>query len=479
MIWTFTTFLILFELAIVIGLVSHVLLRKTGNSETRLAWILLIVILPLGGALAYLLLGAPRGSRQIRRHASVRGCFPGLLRTRSEDLPHLDPDVPGHYQQVFSLIEALSDTDAMAGHELELLAGDDAFFNQLLVDIDAATTSCHLLSYIYLDDEDGRRVADALIRASGRNVKCRVLVDSLGSKKFLGSNLRRRMEDAGVHVVEGLPARIITMLWARMDVRNHRKIVVIDNSIGYIGSQNIASESFAPKARYAPWVDCMVRMHGPGVHDLQELFIEDWYLDSNEELSELLQSPPTVYPSKTTVQIIGSGPNFKNEVLSLAFQAAINAAESNLTLTTPYFVPDQATAVAIQSAALRGVQTKLILPARNDSKLVALASSAQYEPLLKAGVEIHLFQAGLLHAKTMTVDRQLFMVGSANLDRRSLELNFEVSLFGWDPEFAARLHFLQMSYVQQSTPLDQRAWNQRGLFKQLACNAAGLLGPLL
>lgn len=477
--WLSTSILILAELAMVFGLIAHVLLRRSGTSETRLAWILLIAILPVVGALAYLLLGAPRGNRQIRRHASVRGCFPGMLRTRSQDLPNLDPDVPRHYQQVFSLIEAVSDTDAMAGHELELLAGGDAFFAQLINDIDAATASCHLLSYIYLDDEDGRRVAEALIRASGRKVACRVLVDSLGSKGFLHSRTRQRMEEAGVQVHEGLPTRILTMLWARMDVRNHRKIVVIDNTIGYIGSQNIASESFAPKARYAPWVDCMVRMHGPGVHDLQELFIEDWYLDSNEELSGLLQSPPAVLPSKTTSQIIGSGPNFRNEALSLAFQATINAAEMNLTLTTPYFVPDQATTVAIQSAAMRGVHTTLILPARNDSKLVALASSAQYEDLLKAGVEIHLFQKGLLHAKTMTVDHQLFMVGSANLDRRSLQLNFEVSLFGWDPNFAAQLHFLQMSYLQQSTALDSTAWEKRSGFKRLACNAAGLLGPLL
>lgn len=477
--WLSTSLLIFAEFVLVIGLIAHLLVRKSGNSETRLAWILMIGILPLIGAIFYLLLGAPRGTRQIRRHARVRGYFPAMFKTRSRDLPNLETNVPRHYRQVFSLIESLSETDAMGGHELELLGGDSAFFERLIDDIDTATDSCHLLTYIYLDDEDGRRVAEALIRANERGITCRVLVDGHGSKQFLRCETCRRMRQAGVHVVEGLPSRLLTMFWARMDVRNHRKIVVVDNSIGYIGSQNIASESFAPKARYAPWVDCMVRMQGPAVHNLQELFIEDWYLDSNEDLGKMLDEIPTIKESETTVQIIGSGPNFRNEALSLAMQAAINAAEQSLTLTTPYFVPDQATSVAICSAAMRGVKTTLILPARNDSKLVALASSAQYEDLLQAGVEIHLFEAGLLHAKTMVIDRQLFMVGSANLDRRSLELNFEACLFGWDPNFASRLHFLQSGYLEQSRPLDEVAWMQRGTMKRLACNAAGLLAPLL
>ena len=163
----------------------------------------------------------------------------------------------------------------------------------------------------------------------------------------------------------------------------------------------------------------------------------------------------------------------------MIFQGAINAAEDELILTTPYFVPDQATSTAIRAAALRGVRTTLVLPARNDSKLVALASQAHYGRLLEAGVEIHEFEAGLLHAKTMTIDRQLYMVGSANLDRRSLELNFEASMFGYDSEIASRLRFLQSCYLEQSTQVQETLWGQRGPLKRMACNAAGLLAPLL
>lgn len=479
MYWLIPSLFFLLQLALIVALVSHVLLRRHGNSETRLPWIMLIILIPFVGAIAYLLLGAPGTGKRARRHAKVHGCFTEAPHPRSIDLAGIEPNVPRHYQQVFSLAEALADTDAMAGHQLELLAGGEGFFDRLIEDIDAATATCHLLTYIYLDDTDGRRVADALVRAAGRGVQCRVLADAHGSKAFLKSRTHEQMRKAGVAIIESRPTHIISALWARMDVRNHRKIFVIDNRTGYIGSQNIASESFAPKARYAPWVDCMMRMEGPAIRDLQELFIEDWYLDSNEDLSALLHETPKVIPEGSTVQIIGSGPNFKNEVLSMIFQGAINAADDELILTTPYFVPDQATSTAIRAAALRGVRTTLVLPARNDSKLVALASQAHYGRLLEAGVEIHEFEAGLLHAKTMTIDRQLYMVGSANLDRRSLELNFEASMFGYDSEIASRLRFLQSSYLEQSTQVEETLWGQRGPLKRMTCNAAGLLAPLL
>lgn len=470
---------ILLELCLVFGLATHILLRKSGSTEARLTWILLVVLLPYAGAVAYLLLSAPRSYRHTKRHSDVRGSMPSCLRTRAIDLPNLEPDLPGQFQPVFTLAESISDTDVMAGHSLELVGSTEEFFDRLVEDIHAATSTVHLLTYIYLDDESGQRVGSAMIEAAGRGVACRLMVDGLGSNEFLRSKLHAELVQAGVNVVESLPTRLWKVLWSRMDVRNHRKIVVIDNRIGWIGSQNIASKSFCHKPRFAPWIDCMVRILGPAVHDLQELFIEDWCLDTGEQLAELLDRPPTVLPDGATIQIIGSGPNFRNEVLPMIFQASIGAATDELIITTPYFVPDVATSAAIRSAALRGVRTKIVVPARNDSRLVSLASRGQYERLLSAGVEIHEFTGGLLHAKTMTVDRELFLVGSANLDRRSLELNFEVSMIGWDSEFASRLRFLQVEYMEQSTGVNPAAWMKQSAPRRLMNNAAGLLSPLL
>lgn len=479
MTWLFPIGIILLQVCIVCSLTVHILIRRVGSTETRLAWILFIILLPIGGALGYLLVGASFGRGKVRRHAMVRESMPNQLCLRTQDLPDIEPELPRHYQQVFNLAGRLADTDAMSGHELELISTTQEFFNRLILDIDQAATSLHLLTYIFLDDADGQRVCDALIRATQRGVQCRVLVDSMGSKKFRRSQMWTTMQHAGIHLTEALPAHTWAMFWSRLDIRNHRKIIVVDNHIGWVGSQNIASESFGLKPKFAPWVDCMVRLRGPAVHDLQRLFLEDWKLDTDEEFVELLQIAPEVSPNGATAQIFGSGPNFRNEVLQMIFQASIGAAEEELIITTPYFVPDVATAAALRSAALRGVRTCLVVPARNDSRIVALASRGHYATLLQAGVEIYEFNDGLLHAKTMTVDRQLFLVGSANLDRRSLDLNFEISMLGWDNAFASQLRFLQVQYMEQSSQISSTMWDRRPLIRQLANNAAGLLSPLL
>jgi cardiolipin synthase len=269
------------------------------------------------------------------------------------------------------------------------------------------------------------------------------------------------------------------MLLARIDLRNHRKIVVIDGAIGYCGSTNIADAAFAIKPKFAPWVDASVRIHGPVAWDLQMLFVEDWFLGTEESLDEMLHYQPLAQPDGVPGQLIGTGPSSYNEALRQLIQSAFHMARQELIMTTPYFVPDEATLSALCTAARRGVQTILVLPARNDSPLVAAASRSQYAMLLDAGVEIHEFQRGLLHAKTMTIDRNLAMIGSANLDRRSFELNLEVSLMVYDQDFASQLRFLQRGYMDASRPVDRAAWNRRPWPTQLVQNAAGTLGPLL
>ena len=269
------------------------------------------------------------------------------------------------------------------------------------------------------------------------------------------------------------------MALARVDLRNHRKIAIVDGVIGYCGSHNIADAAFAIKPKYAPWVDAMVRMEGPAVQDLQLLFVEDWYLDTNESLEEVLAVSSPASLEGAAVQIMGTGPDCYNEALRQLSQACFHAAREELILTTPYFVPDEATASALETTARRGVDSTLVVPARNDSPVVAAASRSYYEKLLDAGVDIHEYVPGLLHAKTTTIDRRLAMVSTANLDRRSFELNFEVSMVVYDSDFASELRLLQKSYLDRSRPVEQLQWRRRGWPKKLVQNAAGLLSPLL
>ena len=246
-----------------------------------------------------------------------------------------------------------------------------------------------------------------------------------------------------------------------------------------MGSNNIAEPSFAPKPKYAPWVDASVRLTGPIVRELQAIFIQDWYMDSDEDLVNILSDPLIINQDGFPAQLMATGPNSNNQALSQLLQTAFFAAQEELVITTPYFCPDDSTESALLICAKRGVETHLVLPANNDSKLVAAASKSGFAKLLSAGVQIHEFHGGLLHAKTMTIDRNLALIGSANLDRRSLELNFEVNMIVFDTDFASELRFLQTSYIEQSIPVSSHAVAEWSIPRRLWQNAIGLIAPIL
>jgi cardiolipin synthase len=262
-------------------------------------------------------------------------------------------------------------------------------------------------------------------------------------------------------------------------MRNHRKILVIDGAIGWTGSQNIAEAGFAPKAKYAPWVDCTVRIDGPLVRELQMIFVEDWSMESDEDIDELLRVEPAYREDGVIAQAFATGPNFHNDAVTQLIQSAVQIAREEIVLTTPYFVPDYSLLSALGVAARRGVRVHLVVPARNDSMLVGLASRSLFQGLLECGVRIHEFQKGLLHAKTVVIDRATAIVTSANLDRRSFEINFEAGIIVFDAEFAGQLRYLQSQYIEQSTEVETRDWDKRPWTMQLVDSAGGLLSPLL
>jgi cardiolipin synthase len=337
----------------------------------------------------------------------------------------------------------------------------------------------HLLTYIFLNDAAGRSIAQALARAARRGVATRLLVDALGSKAFLSSETRMLLEKAGVQVTAALPVSLVRAVLARLDLRNHRKLLVVDGQVAWTGSQNIAEAAFAPKARYAPWVDCVVRIEGPLARELQVVFVEDWSMERDEDLSEVLAIEPTFQPEGVAGQAVATGPNFGNDSMTSLVQAAVQLARREIVLTTPYFVPDLPMQAALGVAARRGVATHLVLPRRNDSWLVQRASRGLYEELLACGVRIHEFTGGLLHAKTIVVDRMVSVVTSANLDRRSFELNFEMGVLLYDERLSERLRRLQQGYMDRSEEMDLVRWRLRPMGRRLLEGAAGLMSPLL
>jgi cardiolipin synthase len=273
------------------------------------------------------------------------------------------------------------------------------------------------------------------------------------------------------------------VLFERLDLRNHRKIAVIDGRIAYAGSQNLTDSTFRAgfNPRVGSWIDATVRVEGPAAQALGVVFLQDWQLDANEKVPDITPFLPELGPPKgeCVVQVLPSGPGPSPAGIQEAVLTTIYAAKEELIITTPYFVPDDATRRALQAAALRGVRVVLVMPFEADGRLVAAASRSYWQDLLESGVRIMLCRGGLLHAKTISVDRLMGFIGSANLDMRSFYLNFEATLIIYDDNFASVLRFLQMDYISDSVEVHLDQWRRRPVIRTFADNCAQLLGPLL
>jgi cardiolipin synthase len=289
------------------------------------------------------------------------------------------------------------------------------------------------------------------------------------------------MEASGVRLARALPIGnpLVRALKGRIDLRNHRKIVVIDHRITYCGSQNCADPAFTIKAKYAPWVDAVIRFEGPIARQNQHLFAADWTAHTGEDLSALLLRPIAESRPGFTAQVIGTGPTVRYSAMPETFESLIYSAREELVVTTPYFVPDESIQAALCACARRGVPTTIVFPARNDSWIVAAASRSYYRDLLEAGVRIYEYPHGLLHTKSLTLDGEVTLIGSANMDRRSFELNYENNILFYDPALTAEVRQRQSSYIAQSRPVDAAAvegWSRR---HRLWNNAVAMLGPVL
>jgi cardiolipin synthase len=450
-----------------------IILRLEGTPSVRLAWLTVVLIIPFVSGPAYLLLGGIRLSKaRTRRHREAWE----WLREQEKSDPPVSAVTAG---PAATLVEALGGDEPTSGNALRLFADTPEAVAAQIRDIEAAEHSIDLLTYIFLDDDVGHAIGHALIAATRRSVVCRVLVDAFGSSRFLHSRLCKEMRASGVRVLPALPVRLFGIVLARLDHRNHRKIIVIDGRIGWTGSMNVASAAFTPKPKYAPWVDVSVRVEGPAVFDLHTLFIEDWVVESRDDPATLRRARPAPLDSPAVVQILGTAPHRYPLALRELSIFGLPGNEHQITLTTPYFVPDEVTITALVSSARAGVPTTLIVPQRNDSPLVAAASRSFYGRLLQAGVRIFEFRPGLLHAKTITLGLAQSVISTANLDRRSYELNFEVTMFVVDAEFNAHLRAVQSMYMAQSRQIVPDQWNARGAARRFAENLVGVMAPLL
>jgi len=481
------------DLLLRLGLSVRVIMRKRQYGVT-LAWLVVILLLPFIGAITYLFLGENRiGETRAKRANESLNHYRKWL----ESLPTIAPvnwsELHSELKPIHHQAVNLIGIPAMDGNHLELIEEPEQIMRSIIKDIDAAQSTCHLQFYIWYEGGTADEVVRAVIRAVKRGVACRILVDSIGSKEFLKGQKIQEMRAAGVKIEEELPAGFIKALFVRVDIRNHRKIVIIDGKIAYTGSQNMVDPNFFKQdSGVGQWVDIMVRIQGPVVEALAGTFISDWFLETDNEkirsrsLDQDIQyvreiADITHQPIKgdVPVQLVPSGPGFSPDAIHNLLLTTIYASRKNITLTTPYFVPDESILTALQSAAQRGVDVCIIVPEKNDSRLAQYASWARYENMIKNGVSIKLFRGGLLHSKTITVDDEFALFGSVNLDMRSFWLNFEATLFIYNQTFTKELRSVQACYEKKSQTLKLDDFSTRSVMGKFFENAALIIGPLL
>lgn len=471
---------VLVYVLIYIPVMARVLMVENKEPASRAAWIMILLFLPIVGVIAYLFLGETWISRNLRRQAeAVDQRLVGKAYARGETRRDC---VPAQYHAAFQACAYAAGDIVSGGNHADLAQDANDAIDMMVQDFDNAQQTIHISFYIWLTDHNGRRVIEALKRASRRGVICRVIVDGIGSRGLIRSHFWHDMRNAGVLTCISMKvSRGLELLYGtRMDLRNHRKIVVVDNSITYCGSQNCADPEFRIKAKYGPWVDIMLRFTGPVVRQQQKLFAGDWMVEKEEDISSLItQAEPEATQRGFPAIAFGTGPISPQGAMTNIFVNLLGSASRELIISNPYFVPDPALLNALLFCARRGVKTTLMLPARNDSRIVGLISKSYYPHLIEAGVEVFEFQAGLLHAKTLVVDEQVALIGSANMDRRSLDLNFENNILLYSDAVAGRIKQRQHAWLAQSRRIRANDVANRPRLRQIAKNLATIFAPIM
>ncbi len=468
-----------------------VLLIERRQPTATLAWMLTLIFLPIAGVLIYLAIGTTRFRRiskasqssvsrisEITQQNPVLAAVPDPLGSGTDRDPRTE--------SMLRLGRGLSKLRASRGNAVDILVDGKATYAAMTEAIDAARDHVHIEFYIIQPDATGRRLRDQLVRRARDGITVRVLYDAVGSRSLPG-DFWDPLRAAGGRAEEFLPAHnVLTRLRNRdrIDFRNHRKIIVVDGRIGFTGGINIGGEYLGLDPDIGEWRDTHLSLRGPAALNLQQVFLIDWLIATGEAVDEpsafpdLSGSAPEGCP-ECIVQIVDSGPDRSWSAIEHIVDQALALAEERAWIANPYFIPSQTIQDALISAALRGVDVRLMLPARSDSLLVSLASASYFPELLEAGVRIFHYEQGFLHAKTLVIDSWVGSVGSANMDLRSFNLNFELNAFVYGATFVDELADVFLDDLARTTEYGLEQHSGVGVPLRLARAGARLLSPLL
>jgi len=462
------------EWAVRLTMLLYVPQRRSASAART--WLLFIFLLPWPGLAIYALVGrirVPAFRRKLQEQASEQ-----IKKAQAQIGAQIvaQPELPAQLQIIPEQAKRLGMFEPFAGNAFEFLRDYEGSIDSLIQDIDTAKRHVHLLTYIYRTDRIGRKVADALKRAAKRGVVCRVLLDAVGSRVAL-NQFGPELKEAGVEVRSMLPVGLFRRKGERFDLRNHRKISVIDGTIGYLGSQNIADPTFV---KNFPNEELVVRVTGLVVSQLQATFLGDHYLETEEVLDRAELFPDLKPAGDSAAQLLPSGPGYGQEngrelIISMLYEA-----RRRVVITTPYFIPDEPFLNAICAAGQReNVQVHMVVSKHANQLISQLAQRSYYDDLLEAGIQIHLYRPHFLHAKLLTIDDHVALTGSTNMDIRSFALNAEINLLIYDRQVVEQLKVVQEDYFRNSDLLTREQWSKRSVLEKMTHNTARLMDSFL
>jgi cardiolipin synthase len=456
-------------------------LPSNKKPSSAMAWLILILIIPFAGFVIFLFLGrtnvgAKRLARQRQAEEAIRGA--------TDRLPASPVDGAAYLGSMAILNHNLGSLPFQDGNLVELLPGYSDSIQRMTEEVAGATTSVEVEFYIAAWDEVTSPFFDALVAAVARGVKVRLLFDHLASHGIAGyKEFVVRLEGSGIEWHPMLALRPLRGQFQRPDLRNHRKLMVVDGRVAFMGSQNLIEPGYNKPKNHAAgrkWVELVVRIDGPTVNALRAVFAQDWYIETHERIGGEI-TPDTVrhHEGGTSGQVLPSGPGYLTENNLRLFTALIYSAQRRISLTSPYFVPDEPLLYAVTTAARRGVEVELFVSEEGDQFMVYHAQCSYYAALLEAGVRIHLYPApAVLHSKHFTIDDDVAVIGSSNMDMRSFALNYEVSLMLTGGDIVKRFREVEDTYRGLSRELTAEVWSQRSRRSTYVDNAMRLTSAL-
>ena len=477
-----TLAIVLFVIDFTIRVLAIIYVPRNRRPQTALAWLLAIFFIPYLGVLLFLLVGSARLPRKRRlRQRQINDYI--LETTEGFDRVERDPPWPTWLESVVNLNRKLGSMPLVGGNSAQLYADNQKALDAMTQSIREAKRTVHVEFYILLLDDVTKPFFDALEDAHKRGVIVRVLLDHLGNFQYPGyRRTKKRLNRMGIQWHLMLPFQPLRGRIRRPDLRNHRKLLVIDGTIAYTGSQNVVETGYQRKKnhkRHLHWKDFMARFEGPVVAGIDALFVTDWFSETDELLEREAAPVRESGKGKLDCQVVPSGPGFEGENNLRMFNSLVYAAQEKIILVSPYFVPDDSMLYAITTAAQSGIHVELFVSEIGDQFFVYHAQRSYYEALLRAGVHIFLYKSPtILHAKHMTIDDEIAVIGSSNMDMRSFGLNLEVSMLVRGEEFVSEMRAVEDGYRSLSRELTLEEWMQQPLRSTVLDNLARLTSAL-